>query len=388
MKTYKHIEDYIEVIAGMRDPVTDKVSSSFLSISPISLARYDVGVVDNFGEQIESRIGFTDRQSDLAVKIVLKYEKQLTKLGIDISPAANPVFRIPIRSIDRSQRLWIEEQELHVKFPYAEKLVQAVKEMAKQSQGSVRFDRDSRVWIMALTEYNLNWVLEFAKNNNFEIDDQVGEYMEVIYELEKTNYKIELTVRDSVVEITNAAPELLNYVDAELGGLSVDNLERLIDFADILGYSIAPEIEEAVIKQYSPRLFNLMKNQDSKLDTRELEKTFIDVMEYAKISNRFPVYIFEPDLSGRLLTLAREYFDATLVVTATGKTLELAQSTKVVHFTKYQSTWAHKIPLLISSQGMMYGGDKQLLLSRSEKVVYLTPEVYNNISRGAKAVAS
>jgi hypothetical protein len=36
-----------------------------------------------------------------------------------------------------------------------------------------------------------------------------------------------------------------------------------------------------------------------------------------------------------------------------------------------------KIGLLISSAGMMFGGDKTLMVQNSEKVVYCAAEVYN-----------
>ena len=41
------------------------------------------------------------------------------------------------------------------------------------------------------------------------------------------------------------------------------------------------------------------------------------------------------------------------------------------------SAWDQPVPLLISGQGMMHGGEKTLLLQRAEKVVYFAAEVYN-----------
>ena len=36
-----------------------------------------------------------------------------------------------------------------------------------------------------------------------------------------------------------------------------------------------------------------------------------------------------------------------------------------------------KIPLLISSAGMIYGGDKSLMVQQAEKIVYCSADVYN-----------
>jgi len=376
MKIYKHIEDYIEVIAGVRDPVTNHVSLPFLTSSPISLARYDVNIVSSFAEQTYDRIAFTDKQAELAVKIVLKYERQLAKLGVDVAPANTPEFRIPIRQIDRTSRIWRDGDSILARFPYIEAQVAAFKEAAKESQGTIKWERDMKAWRLALTEYNVNWVFAFATKNEYEIDPAVTELMNLIVTCEQTPYKIELTIQDEQLEITNAAPELIKYIEEQLGGFAIDNLYTLIDHADILGYAIDDDIETAAIAATSPRIFNLMKNKDSKIGTNDVERNFIDVVKYAEQTNRWPIHIYEPNLSDFLLGLAREYL-GDAVISITGQESPDVSQARVVHFTKYQSRWQHRIPLLISSAGMLYGGEKQLLIDRSEKIVYFAHEVYN-----------
>lgn len=386
MKTYKHIEDYIEVIAGVRDPITNHVTVSFLATSPISLARYDVKIVESFAEQVSNRIAFTDRQADLAVKLVLKYERQLAKLGVDAAPASKPEFRIPLRQMDRTSRIWREDDSILVKFPYVESQVTAFKEAAKYSQGSICWDRDLRVWRMALTEYNVNWAYSFGINHNYEIDSSVKELMDLILECEKTEYKIELTIVDQKLKIVNAASALINYVNSTLGGFDLDNIYNLIDHADILGYTIDPAIEEAAIASSSPRMYNLMINKDSKIGANDVERNFLDVIQYAERTNRWPIHIYEPNLSDYLLGLAREHL-GDAVISITGQESPDVSQSKVVHFTKYHTRWSHRIPLLLSSAGMLYGGEKQLLIDRAEKVVYFAHDVYNKSSRGARSVA-
>jgi hypothetical protein len=386
MKTYKHIEDYIEVIAGVRDPVTNHVTVSFLATSPISLARYDVNIVSSFADQASNRIAFTDKQADLAVKIVLKYERQLAKLGVDVAPANTPAFRIPLRQMDRTSRIWREGDSILARFPYIESHVAAFKEAAKDSQGSVKWDRDLKVWRMALTEYNVNWAYSFGVNNNYEIDASVRELMDLIIACENTKYKIELVVVGDQLEITNAAPELVEHVNNKLGGFELANLYNLIDYADILGYTIDPAIEEVAIASSSPRMYNLMINKDSKIGASDVERNFADVIQYAEKTNRWPIHIYEPNLSDFLLGLAREHLGDT-VISITGQESPDVNQARAVHFTKYQSRWQHRIPLLLSSAGMLYGGEKQLLIDRAEKVVYFAHDVYNKASRGARPIA-
>lgn len=387
MKVYKHIEDYIEVIAGVRDPTTNHVTLPFLTSSPISLARYDVNIVSSFAEQSYDRIAFTDKQAELAVKIVLKYERQLAKLGVDVAPANTPEFRIPIRQIDRTSRIWRDGDSVLARFPYIESQVAAFKDAAKESQGPIKWDRDLKAWRLALTEYNVNWAFTFATENNYEIDPAITELMNLIVACEQQTFKIELTVKDEQLEITNAAPELIKYVQERLGGFAIDNLYRLIDHADILGYTIDDDIETAAIAVTSPRMFNLMKNKDSKIGANDVERNFLEVVAYAEQTDRWPIYIYEPNLSNYLLGLAQQHFGDQVVV-ATGKELPDISRARVIHFTKYHSQWNTPIPLLLSSAGMLYGGEKQMLIDRAEKVVYFAHDVYNKSSRGANPVAS
>jgi hypothetical protein len=385
MKTYKHIEDYIEVIAGVRDPVSNHVTVSFLATSPLSLARYDVNIVSSFADQVSSRIAFTDKQADLAVKIVLKYERQLAKLGVDVAPANNPEFRIPIRQIDRTSRIWRDGDSVLARFPYVEADVAAFKEAAKESQGPIKWDRDLKAWRLALTEYNVNWVFTFAIEHKYEIDPSVTELMNLIVACEQESYKIELTVDNEELKITNAAPELVAYIENKLGGFSIDNLYNLIDYADILGYTIDDDIEAAAIASTSPRMFNLMKNKDSKIGSSDTERNFAEVVKYAEHANRWPICIYEPNLSNYLLGLAQQHFGSE-VVAITGKELPDITHARVLHFTKYHSKWEYRIPLLLSSAGMLYGGEKQMLIDRAEKVVYFAHDVYNKSARGARGV--
>jgi hypothetical protein len=387
MKTYKHIEDYIEVIAGVRDPVTNHVTLPFLTSSPISLARYDVNIVSSFAEQSYDRIAYTDKQAELAVKIVLKYERQLAKLGVDVAPANTPAFRIPIRQIDRTSRIWRDGDSILARFPYIESQVAAFKDAAKESQGPIKWDRDMKAWRLALTEYNVNWAFTFATENNYEIDPAVNELMNLIVACEQQPYKIELTVKGEQLKITNAAPELIDYIENKLGGFGIDNLYTLIDNADILGYTIDDDIESAAIAATSPRMFNLMKNKDSKIGSSDTERNFVDLIKYAAHTNRWPIYIYEPNLSNYLLGLAQKHFGPQLVV-ANGKELPDITEARAIHFTKYHSQWNTPIPLLLSSAGMLYGGEKQMLIDRAEKVVYFAHDVYNKSSRGANPVAS
>jgi hypothetical protein len=131
--------------------------------------------------------------------------------------------------------------------------------------------------------------------------------------------------------------------------------------------------------QYGPRVVNLMSSQETKFAPSGDESVFRDVIRYANITNRYPIYVYEPDLSNRLYkNFVEPNFKSNEIYRLKQLNSEpFTPDIKVVYVTKYYSYWDKRIPLLVSGQGMMHGGEKSLLLQRAEKVVYFATEVYN-----------
>ena len=120
MKTFSTVEDYIEVVAGATDIVTGKRTSTwFFGFQPIiSLARYDVDVLSSMFESATNSKALTEKQGALACKILLKYQRQLSAKLVDVRPLENPVWRVPLRKMDYSKRLYVEEDNIFIKFPF------------------------------------------------------------------------------------------------------------------------------------------------------------------------------------------------------------------------------------------------------------------------------
>jgi hypothetical protein len=379
MKTFMYVEDYIEVINGDRNPDTGKPYRLFENTaSIISLARYDVNIISSMSSATIGGRSLTDKQAELAVKIVLKYQKQLANLGIDVGPVEQPKFRHAIRTIDRRKLLDIDNDHIVIKFPYDNKLIESVRELAKLSQGSWKFDGDSKVWILGLTETNIVAAYGFAANNDFEISQEVKHFVQLVLDSELQPYEIKLVPTDAGYTITNAAPSLINYIN-DWCGFHAANLDLLVDAAPLLGYTVDNPIAQEIAYKYSPRIYNLMTAQETKFSPTSNQDVFTDIIEYARITGRGPIYVYEPDMSGKLYeNFVLPNFDtADVYKVTTLKKEPIGIDKKVVYFNKYSASWPQPIKLLISGQGMMHGGDKSLLLQRAEKVVYFAAEIYN-----------
>jgi hypothetical protein len=379
MKTYTYVEDYLEVINGDRDPTTGKIYGLFDSTSPIvSLARYDVSVLASMSAATQSGRALTDRQAELAVKIIQKYRKQLEKLEISISPIDNPQYRHGIRTIDRRRLLYIKDGHIVLQFPYDTKLIDDLRDLAKISQGSWRFASQPKAWHLAITETNVIAANGFAKNHGFEVSEEFKTYVQEVVQCEQMPYAIKLVQTNTGLAIQNA-PRSLKEAVSNYCGFDSSNLETLVDNSAIYGFTVDENIVQEIATKYSPRMCNLMTAQESKFTPDSDDTIYQDLIKYAEVTGRYPIYVYEPDLTGRLYkNFVSQYFDPDDIHQVKHlKPEPVTVHKKVIYFHKYMSAWDQPVPLLISGQGMMHGGEKTLLLQRAEKVVYFAAEVYN-----------
>jgi hypothetical protein len=379
MKTFTYVEDYLEVINGDRNPVTGKPYGLFDDTPPIvNLARYDVQILSSMSAATLDGKSLTDKQADLAIKIVLKYRKQLEKLDIDVSPVETPKFRLGIRQIDRRRLVYIENDKIVLKFPYETKLINDIRDLAKISHGSWLFDSGTRAWKLGITETNVVAAHGFAENNNFEVAADFLNYLKVVLDCEQQPYEIKLVEKDNELSITNAPPSLVEAI-SNWCGFDSSNLDLLVDVAPVYGYKVDSIIENKIINKYSPRIYNIMVSKETKFVPNAPYEVVNDIVRYAKITGRYPIYVYEPDMSDRLLNnFVKQHFEESEIHQV--RDLKKESNTihkKVIYFNKYKANWEQPIPLLISGQGMMHGGEKSLLLQKAEKIVYFATDVYN-----------
>lgn len=399
MITYTNIEDYLEVLGGHRTIVPNQSSPSPYNMfaitgdCPINLARYDVAIIQSMSSATVMGTALTDKQSELAVKLVEKYQRQFATKGVDVAPSvAAPAFRKPIRIIDRTKSITVKNGTIVLKFPFDKVLVPAVTAAAKASRGSFKFDRENKEWVLAITESNVNVASSLGAAHGFTTDAEIERLMGIILEAETIPYKIELTIDVlGSVTVTNAAPSLIRYIESKLGGLTYNNLLKLIDYGPVLGYSVDADILQAIAQEYSPTVLGVLQHKESHVMRHDPlsdgDELLEPIVRYAELVDRWPICIYEPDASNRLRNTAMRLFKPEEILDTTVKkvTAEVdLTGIKCVYFNKLKRAWKHRVPILISTNAMLYGGEKQAMLGAAEKVVYYTATTYD---KEAKTIA-
>lgn len=365
MIQFPHVEDYIELLAGY-DPAQNHVLFNVVS-NKFSLARYDVNIVNSMAEStVWNQLAYTDKQGELAIRLVLKYKRQYAQHGVDIAPVENnPTFRNPLRKIDRALRIWSDAENIYVKFPYNNQWIADFKKFKDLAQGRANWDHTAKHWELGITEYIVNWVVTWGQMNRFDIDPVVMDLYNKVLAVEETPYAITLTPAGDRFTITNAAPSLIEYVEEHLGGFGLDNLTRLVDNAGVLGYTVDPALEY-------PELLNLFGTERI-VHVPSTEPGSLDlIFDYAELTGRWPVCIYNPG-STQQVDLSR--FDESEVVkfdpAGRTKTKDYNYHTlKVVYANRIPKGWNWPIPLMVSTVEMMYGGTRLEWVNRAEKIIH------------------
>ena len=384
MQKFTHVEDYIEVVGGFRDPQTGKTLNHnvlWFSFTPIlSLARYDVNVLDSMCTAAIDGKALTTKQGELAVKIITKYSRQLAQKGVDVSPLENPVWRLPLRVMDYTRRMHIQDDKIMIEFPFKTELIDGLREFRKDSQGKGEWNKEKRRWEFALTEYNLSYLKTWCETNDFSIDDETVRLHNIIEDVERTGYAVELDFVDSALVIKNASNTLTDYIVSNCGGFGYDNLPRLIDMAPVLGYTVNADIANTWAESQGFEVNDLTRYREVKVDVNkhDTHSVLSSVVKYAELTNRYPVVLFEPDLSGKMYRTMCELVgvDNIKVNKSKHRIGDLPSDVKYVYTSAPLKDF--DIPLLISTAGMMFGGDKSLMAQHTQKAIYFAADVYTN----------
>jgi hypothetical protein len=381
MKTYDHIEDYLEVIAGKRE-LDGSIPKNQLAwaglgfdFKPIvSLARYDVNFLDSVTDATIGGTSLTDRQAELALKIIGKYTRQLHAQGIDVDGIIKvPVYRKPIRIVDRSKTIWVDDGEIFVKFTFEQKIIEYIRDNAKTSQGHIKFDKESRVWRMALTEYNVNWISEFASTYNFTVDPALKNLMQMILDCENQQYEIQLAADNQKLTIRNAPAPLLEYLEQPDNQFDISRLAELVDKSGSLGYTVHPDILKTNIEKFGSSITIMLQNREYSFKNENWSDLESKVYQYAQLTNRFPVVVFDPQGN---FAVWKSLVDAGDVLDLTrGREINIQNSTAKIILTNRAIKSMDNIPLLVSCLGMFVGQDKRIMLDASEKVFYINDKL-------------
>ena len=275
--TLRYVEDYLEFLYGTMDKEgnsTSAFSYSMLNKGKIKLATYDKSPVASMGsfcmkarvDQYESCL--TDRQVELARKIITKYRRQLLLHGIILPDSDQDIeLRHPTRKIDRTKYLEhdAEKKQLNLKFPYDPKKISTLHDYVNTGAGKVEWTNAERRWQFDLTEGNVAKILELFQNEDLKIDESLTEIITDVMSAGPKDLPC-IAIHDDMMHLPNCHPRVDEYMRSV--GWDPSQLDKLAIWASqavSLGLQVDESAIDLLLERYSKDIVDIIINRKSTL---------------------------------------------------------------------------------------------------------------------------
>jgi hypothetical protein len=191
-----------------------------LVYSRITLNSWDEKLTHSFYDQLTRGLGFTEKQSSLAIKMLTRHTAALSVyVKTDISEfVKNPTFRIPIRRINNVRSLSVVTHSqigraIKAVFPYNEDIIKQIR-LAKDDVGVSFWDKDEKAWFFALNESSLQFLMELSCAEKFETDEYITNFFQQVQDVKENFEKFVpmLVIEEKLPKIKNCSasmPELI-----------------------------------------------------------------------------------------------------------------------------------------------------------------------------------
>jgi hypothetical protein len=271
--TLKYVEDYLEFLYGTMDIEGNATSLSYYSAynnTKIKLATYDKSPVSSMGsfcakartEKLEACL--TDRQVELARKIIFKYRRQFLSLGIVLPEHDSDLeLRHPIRNIDRTKYLEhdVDNKQIKLKFPYDPKKVTALHEYSNSSAGVCEWGNGSKNWTFDLTEGNVAKILQLFDQEDLKMADTLTDIITDVLSA-SFNDLPRIGLDENGMQLINCHARVHEYVQT-LGWDSsqISRLPYWTSQASALGLEIDNTVLDDLLKRYTDDIVNIIINR-------------------------------------------------------------------------------------------------------------------------------
>lgn len=282
------VEDAIEILAGIRPRIIN-----------IRIDHNEKNLIKSIGRQVSNGTALTDRQLELSLKKIKKYQGNLEKNNIDVNSLLllKPL-RLPLREIDRSQSISISTNEnkksvilvkgIRTK-TFNEKWAKIQEKLVGDTvdQGPLRE--------VALNEINILNVVGEYQDSDFVISNDL---MQVYVEIEKilenpSNFVPYIALENDQVVVKNANKHCLNYIDTLLPEKTKNNFLSFIDKLKNCGlYHKDAEILEKIGNLAPTDLVkSVLTHSGTRFRINPEEKSFDQVVDTIETLDQWPVLV-------------------------------------------------------------------------------------------------
>lgn len=266
----KCIEDLLELLAGLHKSKSDfKIETS------------DGTIVTSIARQVFRGTALTDRQQAL-MKIKLQaYKQQFLDQGYEFDFAIEGL-RQPLRTIDRSKYIRLEDNWIKIRFPFSKSLIQTINELPKRHD-EYKHAKGSHEHYFTANESNIYRILNSFKNKEFEIDNTLLEYYDKCNKIIEDKNNLVSYIDDNGLH--NVSDKIVEKLENDLGSFS-ENKIKYIDRYRRYGIN---EVRSAIFP--SDTIQKIIARKSVEFYCPEKEYALNDVLLGLYNLDRFPLLV-------------------------------------------------------------------------------------------------
>jgi len=210
-----NLEDCLEHLTGLREsPVT------------FTIEQTDFTIMNSIARQCFKGMALTDRQFALMQEKLLLYREQFTNLDWDFDYAVEQL-RLPLRSIDRSKYIKLQDGNIVVRFPFNKTDICYIHEFANNAEG-YHHQKGTHRHEFAYNERNILNLLDRFTKKEFVIDEELLEIYDKV-KVMNNNPQEHLSGIGDDYNLININPTLALTIQKEVGEASAESFTKLYD---------------------------------------------------------------------------------------------------------------------------------------------------------------
>tara|TARA_B110000503_G_scaffold4309_1_gene5718 strand:+ start:48 stop:1217 length:1170 start_codon:yes stop_codon:yes gene_type:complete len=285
-----NIEDCLEYLAGLhKSPAT------------FSIEKTDYTIMNSIARQVFRGTALTDRQFNLMKEKLVNYKQQFVEAGVDNFDDVISKTREPIREIDRSKYIKIDNDNIIVRFPFKKTDIMLIHEISPGYGYS--HNKGSHQHIFDYTEINVLSILDQFSKKDFIIDDELIEVYNKIKSIKNNPQEYLSGISNN--QLINIKPALTSVIQTELGELTNETVTQFVDRRFRYGFNYIEDLPSITLAQKIAT-----RKEVSYLSKPSLENSS-EILSALWDLNRFPMLvILDPDdAEQQLHELANHYRD-------------------------------------------------------------------------------
>jgi hypothetical protein len=245
----------------------------------------DEVILSSIARQVSRGVALTDRQYSLVKSKLVNYRDQFEKNNMNHLDDALMSVRQPLRSIDRSQTVTVEDNMMVVKFPFNKKMIaqlDVVSSVYKQFYTHVKGSNEHK---FKLYEPVIHKIVELFKNKKFDIDPHLLEVFEKIESIKTREMDFVPYITDH--GLVNVSESAIKLAHQEIGEFNEPNMIKYWDRSLRYGYRKTAKL----FRNNSQLTEHLANRSTMKEYVNPKVYTLTDIATALKELDRFPLLV-------------------------------------------------------------------------------------------------